>query len=230
MVYDGASFRRSASQEAAIYQDPATATKQLGREPFIHSTADVRDCRFGTYCEVGARTKMAETSFGDYSYVVNDSDIIYAEIGRFCSIAAQTRINPGNHPLDRVALNHFTYRSSAYGLGADDASFFDWRRSFRVTQGHDVWIGHGAIVLPGISIGNGAAIGAGTVVTKDVPPFAVVVGVPGRVIRMRFTPDIVAALERIAWWDWTHDQLAAALPDIRQFDAAAFCKKYDPGV
>ena len=101
--------------ETRVYQDPATAPKQLGPEPFIHPTAKVRDSRFGAYCEVGARTKVAESSFGDYSYVVNDADIIYSEIGRFCSIAAQTRINPGNHPLDRVALNHFTYRSRPTG-------------------------------------------------------------------------------------------------------------------
>jgi phosphonate metabolism protein (transferase hexapeptide repeat family) len=211
-----------------MYQDPATASKQLGAEPFIHPTAQVRDSTFGAYCEVGARTKVAESRFGDYSYVVNDADIIYSEIGRFCSIAAQTRINPGNHPLERVALNHFTYRSSAYGLGPDDAGFFDWRRSFRVTLGHDVWIGHGAVVLPGVSIGTGAAIGAGAVVAKDVPPFAVAVGVPARVLRYRFPPEIIAALQRIAWWDWPHARLAEGLADFRRLDAASFCRKYDP--
>jgi len=211
-----------------MYQDPATAAKRLGTKPFIHPTAQVRDSRFGAYCEVGARTKVAESSFGDYSYVVNDADIIYSEIGRFCSIAAQTRINPGNHPLHRAALNHFTYRSSAYGLGADDAGFFDWRRSHRVTLGHDVWIGHGAIVLPGVSIGTGAAVGAGAVVTKDVPPFAIAVGVPARVLRLRFAPEIVAALQRIAWWDWDRARLADGLEDFRRLDAAAFCRKYDP--
>jgi phosphonate metabolism protein (transferase hexapeptide repeat family) len=214
--------------ETPVFQDPATAPKQLGPEPFIHPTAQVRDSRFGAYCEVGARTKVAESSFGDYSYVVNDADIIYSEIGRFCSIAAQTRINPGNHPLDRVALNHFTYRSSAYGLGADDAGFFDWRRSHRATLGHDVWIGHGAIVLPGVSIGTGAAVGAGAVVSKDLPPFAVAVGVPARVLRYRFAPEIVAALQRIAWWEWDRARLAAGLADFRRLDAGAFCRKYAP--
>lgn len=213
-----------------MYSDPATAKKKLGVDPFIDPTADVRDCTFGQYCEVGARTKIAETRFGDYTYVVNDSEIIYADIGRFCSIAAQTRINPGNHPLDRVALNHFTYRSSAYGLGPDDPAFFDWRRQSPVRFGHDVWIGHGAIVLPGITIGTGAAIGAGAVVTKDVPEFAIVVGVPGRVVRSRFEPEICAALLRISWWDWTHDRLAQALEDIRRLDAASFCRKYDPAI
>lgn len=211
-----------------MYQDPATAPKKLGAEPFIHPTAQVRDSSFGAYCEVGARTKVAECSLGDYSYIVSDADIIYATVGKFCSIAAHTRINPGNHPLERVALNHFTYRSSAYGLGADDAEFFQWRRDHHITLGNDVWIGHGAILLPGVSVGNGAAIGAGAVVSKDVPPFAIVVGVPGRVLRHRFAPEIIAALERIAWWDWPHEKLAEGMQDFRRMSAPDFCKKYDP--
>jgi len=211
-----------------VYQDPATAPKKLGAEPFIHPTAQIRDSSFGAYCEVGARKQVSECSFGDYSYIVSDADIIYATVGKFCSIAAHTRINPGNHPLERVALNHFTYRSSAYGLGEDDADFFQWRRDHHVTLGHDVWIGHGAILLPGVSVGNGAAIGAGAVVSRDVPPFAIVVGVPGRVLRYRFAPEIIAALARIAWWDWPHERLAEGLQDFRRMSADAFCRKYDP--
>jgi phosphonate metabolism protein (transferase hexapeptide repeat family) len=211
------------------YADPASRGKTLGIAPAIDPTAEVRDSQFGAYCEVGPRTKVAETVFGDYSYVANDSDIIYATLGKFCSIAAQVRINPGNHPLDRVALNHFTYRSSAYGLGEDDPAIFDWRRGDHCTLGHDVWIGHGAVVLPGVSIGTGAAIGAGAVVTRDVPDFAIAVGVPARVLRLRFPPEIVAALHRIAWWDWPHARLGEALGDFRALGAAAFCAKYDPG-
>ena len=207
--------------------DPAS-NKELGEEPAIHRTASVRASTFGRYCEVGARTKVAESTFGDYAYVVNDSDIIYTDVGKFCSIAAHTRINPGNHPLERVALSHFTYRSSAYDMGPDDGSFFDWRRSFRCVMGHDVWIGHGAIVLPGVKLGNGAAVGAGAIVTKDVPPFAIVVGNPGRVLRYRFSPEIIAALERIAWWDWSHEQLRSGLADFRAMSAEDFCRKYDP--
>lgn len=211
-----------------MYTDPATAGKTLGLEPSIHPTAEIRDSSFGAWCEVGARTRVAESSFGDYSYVANDSDITYTTLARFCSIAAQVRLNPGNHPLDRVALSHFTYRSSAYGLGEDDSAFFDWRRSYRVVLGNDVWIGHGAVVLPGVAIGNGAAIGAGAVVSRDVPPFAIALGVPARVTRFRFAPEIVAALERIAWWDWPHQRLATALPDFRAMSAEAFCRAYDP--
>ncbi|HEY4253866.1 MAG TPA: DapH/DapD/GlmU-related protein [Roseomonas sp.] len=206
--------------------DADTAGKHLGDEAAIHPTARVRDSHFGRYCEVGAGTRVAESSFGDYSYVAGGSDIIYAEIGRFCSIAAAVRINPGNHPLDRVALNHFTYRSAAYGLGDDDAAFFDWRRSHKVTLGHDVWIGHGAVILPGVTLGHGCAIGAGAVVTKDVPPFAIVVGVPGRVLRHRFAPDIIERLLALAWWDWPHERLGQALQDFRTLGAAEFREKY----
>ncbi len=207
---------------------PETAGKKLGLQPAIDPTARVRDSSFGAYCEVMARSKVTESIFGDYSYVAADSDIMSTSIGRFCSIAAQVRINPGNHPLERVALSHFTYRSSAYGLGDDDPAIFAWRRSHAVTLGHDVWVGHGVVILPGVTIGNGAAIGAGAVVTKDVPPFAIVVGVPGRVLRHRFPPEIVAALERIAWWDWPHARLGEAMADFRHLSAEAFCAKYDP--
>jgi len=95
-------------------------------------------------------------------------------------------------------LNHFTYRASAYGLGSDDAGFFDCRRSHRVIFGPDVWLGHGVIVLPGVTIGAGAAIGAGAVVTKDVPPFAIMVGNPARLLRFRSPENVCASLLRLA--------------------------------
>jgi phosphonate metabolism protein (transferase hexapeptide repeat family) len=176
------------------------ARKMLSVAPLVHPSAEVKASALGRYTDVGARTRLHEVELGDYSYVVNDSDIAYAGIGKFCSIAAMTRINPGNHPMHRASQAHFTYRASAYFAGEDDEQeFFAWRRAHRVTIGHDVWIGHGAIVLPGVSIGTGAAVGAGAVVTKDLPPFAVAVGVPVRVLRFRFAPQIVAALQRIAW-------------------------------
>lgn len=196
-------------------------------QPQIDASADVRDSQLGAWTAVGPRTTIVESTFGDYSYAANDANVIYSEIGKFCSIAAFARINPGNHPLERAALHHFTYRSRSYGLADDDdRDFFERRRASKVTLGHDVWTGHGAIVLPGVNIGTGAAIGAGAVVSKDVPAFAVVAGVPAKIIRFRFDEAVRDGLLGLAWWDWPRERLAAALPDFRALDAPAFIAKY----
>lgn len=200
---------------------------RLGEEPLIDPTARVTASTLGRYTEVGARTKLLEVEMGDYSYVVNDADIAYAQIGRFCSIAAMTRLNPGNHPTWRASQAHFTYRASAYFEGeADEADFFQWRREQNLTLGHDVWIGHGAVVLAGRSVGTGAVVAAGAVVAKDVPPYAIVAGVPARIVKWRFPQDIAVRLQRLAWWDWSHEKLRIALPDFRALPIAAFLEKH----
>ena len=165
---------------------------------------------------------------GDYSYVVNDSQIAYTAIGKFCSIAAMARINPGNHPMHRASQAHFTYRASAYFPGeSDEAEFFAWRRSHHVDIGNDVWIGHGAVVLPGRNIGSGAVVAAGAIVTKDVPAYTIVAGNPARPIRRRFADEIAERLMRLAWWDWDHEMLHSALPDFRKLSVEEFLDKYD---
>jgi phosphonate metabolism protein (transferase hexapeptide repeat family) len=202
--------------------------KTLGIAPFIDPTASVLASRLGRYTEVGARTKVVETDMDNYSYVVNDSDIIYSRIGKFCSIAAHTRINPGNHPMQRATQAHFTYRSSAYFPGEpDETSFFDWRRAQKVQIGHDVWIGHGAVILPGRKIGTGAVVAAGAIVTKDVAPYAIVAGNPAQKVRDRFPSPIADRLAQFAWWDWEHERLRAALPDFRALSVEAFLEKYE---
>lgn len=208
----------------------ANQKELLSVEPLIDETASVRGSTFGRYTEVGPRTAVIESSLDDYSYVVNDCDIIYSRIGKFCSIASHVRLNPGNHPMQRASQAHFTYRASRYFPGeADEQAFFDWRRSFPVTLGHDVWVGHGAIIMPGVDIGTGAVIGAGAVVTKNVEPYAIVVGVPGRLVRRRFADDVCEGLLKLRWWEWEHEALRTALPDFRQLGAGEFIAKYSSG-
>lgn len=200
---------------------------RLGLSPVIHEGARVVDSKLGAYVEIGARSSVVESEMGDYSYLAGDTDVIYSRIGKFCSIASHVRINPGNHPMERTAQSHFTYRASRYFPGAqDEREFFDWRRSHSVIIGHDVWIGHGAVVLPGRHIGDGAVVAAGAIVTKDVAPYMIVAGNPARPIRRRFSEEIGDALHRLAWWDWTHEQLYAALPDFRTLSADGFLEKY----
>ncbi|HEY2248688.1 MAG TPA: chloramphenicol acetyltransferase [Bradyrhizobium sp.] len=202
--------------------------KTLSTEPLIDPSASLRETRLGAYCEVGARTILLDVEMGDYSYVVNDSQMTYTTIGKFCSIAAMTRINPGNHPMHRATQAHFTYRASAYFAGeSDDAEFFEWRRSRRVHIGHDVWIGHGAVILPDRNIGTGAVIAAGAIVTKDVAPYTIVGGNPARPIKRRFPDSVEERLLRLAWWDWDHETLRLALPDFRKLAIDAFLDKYE---
>ncbi len=196
-------------------------------EPRIDPTSHVVRSSLGRYTDVGARTKVVESSFGDYSYIVNDGDVIYTTVGKFCSIAAHVRINPGNHPQWRASQSHFTYRASRYFDETEDESeFFEWRRQHACTIGHDVWIGHGVVVLAGRKIGTGSIIAAGAVVSRDVAPYEIVGGVPSKVIKRRFPEKISDALLELSWWDWEHDRLKAALNDFRMMPVEAFVEKH----
>ena len=195
--------------------------------PFLHPDTDITESRFGAYVEIGRGTRVAFSSFGDYSYCDRYADIANAEIGKFANIAAFVRIGPTDHPMDKPALHHFLYRSADLWDDAEtDAEFFARRRARIARVGHDTWIGHGAVVMPGVSIGNGAIIGANAVVTKDVADFAIAVGVPARTIKQRFSDDIASRLDALAWWDWEHERLHAALHDFRVLSVEEFLERH----
>jgi phosphonate metabolism protein (transferase hexapeptide repeat family) len=203
-----------------------TKKTTMTEAPNIHPDANVFNCELGIWTEVGARTDMRESQMGDYSYIVQDGDVVWSTIGKFCSIARRVRINPGNHATWRASQHHFTYRAGAYELGDDDEEFFQWRKDDWVTIGHDVWIGHNATVLAGVTIGTGAIIAAGAVVSKDVAPYTVVGGVAAKTIKRRFNEAQEKALMEIAWWDWSHAELRERLPDFRLLAIDAFIEKY----
>jgi len=206
---------------------PEERQPPLGETPSVHPDATIRRSELGPWTAIGEGSQIVESEVGAYSYCTERCDIIYSRIGRFCSIASDVRINPGNHPMWRATQHHFVYRAQSYGLGADEESFFDWRRAQPVTLGHDVWVGHGAIILPGVSVGPGAVVGAGAVVTRQVEPYVIVAGVPAKPIGRRFEPDIAERLIALAWWDWPHDELRAALDDFRRLPIDAFLDRYE---
>lgn len=199
----------------------------LSKSPFLHPNTNIKCCQLGHFVEIGEGTRILESTLGDYSYTDRYADIAYSTLGKFVNVAAFSRINPSEHPYQRASLHHFMYRSSYYWENEpDEDAIFAWRRSRPVTVGHDTWIGHGAIIMKGVTIGDGAVIASHSVVTKDVPPYAIVGGVPAKFMKWRHPEKIAQRLINLAWWDWDHEILRLALPDFRAMNVEAFLEKY----
>lgn len=202
-------------------------TRLSADTPFIHPDCEITDSRFGAYVEIGKGSRVAHSFFGDYSYCDRYADIANAQIGKFANIAAFSRIGATDHPLHTAACHHFLYRSDDYWADADrDEDFFDRRKSRIAHIGHDTWIGAGAMIKPEVTLGDGAVVAAGAVVTRDVAPYTIVAGTPAKVLRLRQPADIADRLIALAWWDWPHDALRMALEDFRSLEVEAFLERY----
>ena len=189
----------------------------------IHPTVELKGCRLGGHVSVGERVVLREVTVGDYSYFERHVEAIYTTIGKFCSIAANSRINALEHPVERLTTHKVSYRPNEYFryLGVD-GDFRERRRGKPVTIGHDVWIGHGAVIMPGVVIGNGAVVGANAVVTRDVAPFEIFAGVPAKLLKLRFPAEIAARIEAMAWWNWPSERLFEAIPDMQSLPIEDF--------
>lgn len=197
-------------------------------QPLVHPGCEIVNSHFGRWCEVGTQSRVINSTFEDYAYCDRMSDIANTTVGKFSNIAAMTRIGPTDHPFTHAAQHHFLYRSSYYWDDvADDPAFFAARAARRTTLGADCWIGHGAVIKPEITVGIGAVVASGAVVTKDVAPFMMVAGCPAKPLRARFPDTIIDRLLALAWWEWGHDALRGALEDFRQLKAEAFLEKYN---
>ncbi len=142
---------------------------------------------------------------GKYFGMNEHGFVARATVGAFCAFGARNAINPFNHPTDWLSINEFQYHPRSFDWVPEYNDFVRLERSpemfQHVTIGNDVWTGHNVNILPGVNVGDGAVIGAGSVVTKDVPPYAVMTGVPAQVRRMRFSDDIIARQLKLKWWE-----------------------------
>ncbi len=194
--------------------------KILSSSGFVHPSSTLHNAVLGAWTEVGAFNVYENVELGDYSYTGQNCIVQNTSIGKFSNIAAHVRIGPTDHPMERPTLHHFTYRRRMFGMDeTDDLAFFQHRHAQRCTIGHDTWLGHGVIVMNGVHIGHGAVVGSGAVVTRDIPPYAVAVGVPAKIVKYRFTPEQIKALLELNWWDWSHERIK------ERFDS--FCGSID---
>mgnify|MGYP001772730435 FL=1 len=151
-----------------------------------------------------------------YHYPINHERLI---IGKFCSIAcgAKFLFNCANHTLKSLSTYTFPLFYEDWGLEKSDVATA-WDNKGDIVIGNDVWIGYEAVIMAGVHIGNGAIIAARAVVTKDVPPYTIVGGVPARPIRKRFDEEVIRKLETLKWWDWSVEKIRQCLPYIGKGD------------
>ena len=146
-------------------------------------------------------TKVKCSSIGAYTYIANNTDVENVELGKFCSVADHCRIGMGSHTLKHLSTSPiFTEKIN----GCKESWINNDINPAPIKKtiiGNDVWIGSHSLIMGGVKIGNGAVIGAGAVVVKDVPPYAVVGGVPAKIIRYRFPDEVISLLQSIEWWN-----------------------------
>ena len=169
---------------------------------------------------------LNRTTVGDYTYVMPNSWISMAAIGKFCSIGPWFKCGGGIHPLDGIStapMFYSTMKQNGMTLSRTNKAV----ERLPVTIGNDVFVGMNVTILDGVTVGDGAVIGAGCVVSKDVPPYAVVVGNPMRILRYRLPEETIKALQAIAWWDWPAEKLAEV--EKHCFDVEGFVSRHSCG-
>jgi acetyltransferase-like isoleucine patch superfamily enzyme len=187
-------------------------------------SADIYETQLGSNNAVLDHTTLRRVNMGKFSYVSNDSCLINAEVGSFCSIGPHVKIGLAPHPTSIFVSTYPAFYSN-FNEGCpqcfrEDKIFDDSVPKTRI--GHDVWIGSSAIIPGGIQIGTGAIVASGSVVVKDIPPYAVVGGNPAKIIRLRFSEAQIEILLKSEWWNWPADKILQnvdAFSDIQKFSA-----------
>lgn len=185
---------------AQIYKDARVKNSQVGKRCSVGDHTKMDFSKIDEYVRIDRFNHIYYTNIGRRSYTGQNTVIMHTNIGAFCSIAWGVTIGPANHSYDRISTHSFLYNNVDGIRPENEEAAYD-RFSEKCELGNDVWIGAGAIILRNVVIGDGAIVASGAVVTKDIPPYAIVAGVPAKVIKYRFSDEIIQKLIEMQWWN-----------------------------
>ncbi len=183
-----------------LYARVQNVNCQLGHDIIIGEDSFLKDCTLGNYVQINRRNILESTVIGDGTYTGANTIIKQASVGKYCSISWNVSATGNIHDYNLLSSHPLT-RLKSFGFVQDNTPL----ESKIIRIGNDVWIGANACILAGTSIGDGAVIGAGAVVTKDIPPYAIAVGNPAKVIKYRFNEEIISVLLKARWWNFPRD-------------------------
>ena len=206
MIIDFLSDVFRATKHFLSQQFHLTKLKKFNPTCIFSSGVQIEHVKFGHYNVIFENVRMSNCKIGSHTYIQKESSIFNAIIGKFCSIATHVSIGPGKHKMDSVSTHPAFYLKNT-PLAKTFVSEDLFQSFTRTTIGNDVWIGERSIILDGVNIGNGAIIAAGSIVTKDVLPYAIVGGTPAKLIRFRFSTDVIEKIENSEWWLKSDEEL-----------------------
>lgn len=181
-----------------------------GRKIHSHLIGDY--VQIGKECLINKEVSIGEgVKIGDYTYINRNTIISSGEIGKYCSVGSYCQIGLEEHPINYISTSPYVYED----IGSDVVEKWNHFKSPPII-GNDVWIGGQVTILQDVKVGNGAIIAAGAVVTKDVPDYSIVAGVPAKVIKMRFSEEDIETLQKMSWWDLSKDELEKKLSSLNK--------------
>lgn len=189
-----------------LYDRAEFTNSKSGNNSLVGDFSRVRNSNLGHHVRIDRNNFLLNVSIDDYSYTGPFDMIFHAEIGKFTSISYGVTIGPPEHNYHRLSTHPMIY-DKFYGIFEENGDIRNEKFEKPITIGNEVWIGCNATIRRGVKIGDGAIVGANSMVNKDVPPYAIVAGCPARIIKYRFDRDTINELLKLKWWHWNIEKI-----------------------